>query len=154
MIVAGLRALGMSSPISLESRGVGAITRAFSNLLGSVRGLGGNYAAFGTGLLTGLLPCGLSWSAFALATQLSAPTAFLGLFLFGLGTAPLLVLVAFGWVTLKPEWRRPALRIAALLLIGFGMLTITRGSSLFHDSTETKAGWDCCSDSASETLDP
>ena len=46
--------------------------------------LGGFAGAFGAGMVTGYLPCGLSWGAFVLATQVEPATAAVGLFLFGL----------------------------------------------------------------------
>lgn len=42
------------------------------------------------------IPCGLSWSAFALGAASEPGTAAIGLFLFGLGTTPALLAVAFG----------------------------------------------------------
>ena len=83
--------------------------------------------SFGIGISTGLLPCGLSWSAIALGTQVDPASAGLGLFVFGLGTAPAL----FG-VSLAPLFAPLKLQKFARFLIGpalvvLGVSTIARG---------------------------
>ncbi len=129
MILAGLWNLGLRAPIPRSIARGGSFGRALGVVGASVRSLGGPMGAFGTGVLTGLLPCGLSWSAFALATQVDRPTAAAGLFLFGLGTGPALLLLGLGWVTLQLRGRTLAIRLAGGVVILFGVLTILRGDS-------------------------
>ncbi|MCA9687657.1 MAG: sulfite exporter TauE/SafE family protein, partial [Myxococcales bacterium] len=86
LVVAGLAALGVRLP-----RRFGGIPAPIARVFEAVRDLPGLQGAFGVGVLTGLLPCGLSWSAFAVATSTDPATAAAGLFLFGLGTAPVLL---------------------------------------------------------------
>ena len=106
----------------------------------------GAAGAFGAGLVTGLLPCGLSWSAFALATQVDPATALIGLALFGLGTGPALALVALGGVRLS-TWslgtRRIGARLAGVTLIAFGLLTAWRGGWTLDDALDGSAA-PCC----------
>jgi len=93
----------------------------------TLRSLPGTSGALGTGLLTGLLPCGLSWSALLLASQLPAPAAAAGMFAFGLATGPALALTAAGWSSLPARARAHAVRFAGVLCIVFGVLVIARG---------------------------
>ena len=116
----------------------------FSKLYALVRSIEGTGAAFGTGLLVGLLPCGMSWSAFALATQTSVPTAMVGLLLFGLSAGPLLSLSAWGAVAHGRLSRVHLQRFAGLLILILGARTTFRGASAWigeapapcHDSGE------------------
>lgn len=88
-------------------------------------------ALLGIGLLNGLLPCGLVYTALAGATA-SGDGAFGALFMviFGLGTIPALIGVAFigrGVVPSGRQWLRKALPAATFIL---GVLLILRGMSL------------------------
>lgn len=79
--------------------------------------------AFPLGMLWGWLPCGLVYSA--LATALSSGSATRGglaMLAFGLGTLPNLLLAGIVLARLNEFVRRPAVRIAAgLLVLGFGL---------------------------------
>ena len=79
------------------------------------------------GFANAFLPCGLSAAALALA--LGAPTvnATLGLFLFGLGTLPVLVAAALGGRAIPAGTRARLRPVAALLLVVFAVLTAARG---------------------------
>ncbi len=96
-------------------------------LASSMRGLGGPAGVFGAGAVTGLLPCGLSWSALLLATQLPPVPAALGLFVFGLATAPSLTLAVFGWSRVRGALQPRAQTVLGLLVAGIGVVTIARG---------------------------
>lgn len=120
---------------------------ALQRCLAPFRRLPANAGAFGLGVSSGFLPCGLSWSAFALALPRPAPEAFLGLLVFGLATGPALVgaIIGAGWVH-----RRLGARVrfvAAPTLVLVGLLTIVRGglpASLAP--VEQVALPDCCSE--------
>lgn len=103
------------------------VARAFGSLLHGAEQLGGAAGAFGAGVVTGFLPCGLSLGAFVLATQVPAPTAAVGLFLFGLATTPSLAALALGWGLLSVRTRAAGVRALALLWIAFGVITVMRG---------------------------
>ncbi|MFT7539149.1 MAG: sulfite exporter TauE/SafE [Gammaproteobacteria bacterium] len=129
LVLGGFKLMGL-----IPSLGTNRLTRTliatFSRAQSAARALGGTAGAFGAGLLTGFLPCGLSWSAFALATQVRPGVAIIGLFLFGLGTSPALALTALGarrvlgW---SPKHRIIGARVAGALLILFGLMTAMRG---------------------------
>lgn len=83
---------------------------------------GGIIALFALGLLLGLLPCGLSFAAFARALAAGGPVggAALGL-AFGLGTLPSLLLVGGVASRLGAAHRRLSDLIAGLLMIGMAI---------------------------------
>lgn len=105
----------------------GAVPRALATLFEAARALPGAAQAFALGFVNAFLPCGLSWSALALALAVPSATATVGLFLFGLGTLPVLVGVALGGRLLPVAWRARLRPLAALLLIAFALLTAARG---------------------------
>ncbi|MCB1876349.1 MAG: sulfite exporter TauE/SafE family protein [Chromatiales bacterium] len=84
--------------------------------------------AFRLGLVWGWLPCGLVYSV--LVWSLSAGDSLRGgllMLFFGLGTLPTLLAMGFAVGGLSGWLRKPVVRKAAgLLVIGFGLLTITR----------------------------
>ena len=92
-----------------------------------VAAAGGATGPIAAGTLIGLLPCGLSWSAVALAATQPVPVAVGGMLVFGFATAPALLLVSLGWNGLDST-RRDRLRwVAGPLLILFGLFTVARG---------------------------
>ena len=125
----------MHSPRGLTPLG-GFLGRARAG----AQALGGASGAFAAGTVPGLLPCGLSWSAFALAAGRDPLIAFSGLLVFGLATAPALMLSAWGWSGLSANRRALAARLAGPLLVLFGLFTIARG--LPAESADVLP--DCC----------
>lgn len=98
---------------------------ALRRLFGSLREAGGAPAALGIGMLSGLLPCPLSWGVAAWAAGTASPLQGAGIMIaFGLGTAPGLLLVSRLAAT-RGSGRRPALRVlsgGAWLLVGLHLL--------------------------------
>jgi hypothetical protein len=91
--------------------------------------LPGFTGAFGAGAVNGLVPCGLSWAAIALAATASPAAALLGPFLFGLATAPALAVVGAGaWLLRRAHLRRAAPILIGLALVASGLLTGLRGA--------------------------
>jgi len=81
------------------------------------------------GLLLGLLPCGLSWAAFARAIAAgSASQGALLVLAFGLGTLPGLVLVGTGAATLARRHARLADILAGILLVGMAATLLARAA--------------------------
>jgi sulfite exporter TauE/SafE len=83
---------------------------------------------FLAGLLTGLLPCGLLYGMLALAA--SSRNLWIGgaaMALFGLGTAPVMVLTGSGGSLLSLAARRHVLRVAAWCVVLTGLISIARG---------------------------
>ena len=90
-------------------------------------------SAFFLGLFNGFLPCGLVYTfALSAAGTGSLGSALLTMLAFGLGTAPMLVAVAWGGATLGAQRRlRPWLtRASGGLVILLGTLTALRGLPL------------------------
>src|SRR5262249_12002166 len=88
----------------------------------------GWHNAFLAGLLTGFLPCGLVYAyvAFAASTgRLLHGT--LAMVVFGLGTAPLMILTGTGASALSLAGRGRLLRAAAWCVVVTGALTLFRG---------------------------
>lgn len=129
MVALGLAQLGVvrwprGRAKGLRSHRAAALVRRAAD---AMRTLPGSAGAFGTGVVNGLLPCGLSWAAIALASQGSLCASALGPFVFGLATAPALLAVG-----LAPRFAARlsgrGTRIAvALLLVAFGAATVLRG---------------------------
>jgi sulfite exporter TauE/SafE len=129
-LVLALSALGLPLvPPSWRARLArhGAVPRALATLFAAAHALPGTAQAFALGFANAFLPCGLSWAALALALAVPSATATVGLFLFGLGTLPVLVGVALGGRLLTPGLRARLRVPAALLLIVFAVLTAARG---------------------------
>lgn len=158
MVGLGLLALRGGAPRPpLERWGApGRALRAAGQELGrafrAARALPGGTGAFAAGLATGLLPCGWSWGALALAATVPPLEAGLGMLLFGLGTAPALVAVGLGWSGLSVRFRGLAARAAGPLLIVFGLLTVLRGAALVGGEAAARAALpECCVDESGAT---
>ena len=127
MLLAGLRWSGLLALPASTRLVPASVAAGLSRLQRSLRSVHGPLGSFAAGVATGLLPCGLSWSAIALAASAPVEVAALGLFLFGLGTAPALLGVALGASALPERWRRGAARAAGPALIVLAVLTAARG---------------------------
>jgi len=80
------------------------------------------------GVLTGFLPCGLVYGFLALASSSASISAGLVIMiLFGLGTAPLMILAGAGASLLPYSRRQNLLRISAICVLVTGLVSITRG---------------------------
>ena len=83
---------------------------------------------FLTGLLNGLLPCGLVYMA--IAGALAAGSIFgsaLYMALFGMGTIPLMLATALAGQFIKLHWRARLRRLVPVFLAAFAVLFILRG---------------------------
>lgn len=83
------------------------------------------------GLLNGLLPCGLVYVA--IAGAISTPSILQGawfMFLFGLGTLPLMLAVSLGGNWISAGWRARMRRVVPVFVVVLGLLFILRGLSL------------------------
>jgi sulfite exporter TauE/SafE len=85
-------------------------------------------AAFVAGLLTGFLPCGLVYAFLALAASSgNLLKGSLAMILFGLGTAPLMIITGVGATTVSLANRRRVLQVAAWCVVATGLLSVNRG---------------------------
>ncbi|MDX8413924.1 MAG: sulfite exporter TauE/SafE family protein [Mariprofundales bacterium] len=79
------------------------------------------------GIANGLLPCGLVYAALSLALAAdSAYSAMLMMAIFGLGTIPAMMLVPTLLHKISPLLRSRSMKVAALLIIVMGAITILR----------------------------
>ena len=104
-------------------------------------------AALGVGMLNGLLPCGLVYTA--VAGAISTTNGWSGgafMLLFGAGTLPLLLALMLTGQRFSPVWRTRFRLAQPLLLAIAGFLLISRGMNLdlsLFESAVPKAGLDC-----------
>ncbi len=88
---------------------------------------------FALGLANGLLPCGLVYAALSLALSSGdAYKAMLMMCAFGIGTAPAMMLAPSALHKMTPSLRTNAMRIAALILVIIGIVTISRSGIMMH----------------------
>ena len=89
---------------------------------------------YALGLANGLLPCGLVYAALSMALASgSAYKATLMMCLFGIGTIPAMMFIPSALHNMSPTLRNNAMRIAALILIIIGIITISRsGMMMMH----------------------
>lgn len=126
LALAGLAAWGvLPRPRRLGAGGRLAV--GLARLRSGVGALPPSSRALGVGLVTGLLPCGLSWSALLLAVAAGPAAGAAGMFAFGLATVPVLAAVGLGWSRLSPRVRAVGARLAGPALIALGALTALRG---------------------------
>jgi len=92
---------------------------------------------FLAGLFTGMIPCGLVYGFVALAASSGGlATGALLMAVFGLGTAPVLMLTGGGTALLSPWGRRRLYQAAAWCVILTGAIAIARGAGFI-----TVPGW-------------
>ncbi len=100
-----------------------------SRLMGRIYGM--PFWGFFAGMLNGLIPCGMVY--LALATALNSQSVIQAgsfMFLFGLGTTPLLLLVSLGGIYLKKYIRFNPNKLIPWFMLFLGALFILRGSQL------------------------
>jgi len=105
----------------------------FFNPLGKLMGRFYNksYWGLGAGILNGLIPCGMVY--LALSTALNSPniqSAATFMFLFGLGTAPLLLMISLGGIYLKKYIRFNTQKLVPWLMVFIGLVFILRSAEL------------------------
>lgn len=117
-----------------------------SGALGRLLGSRSRFAAFGLGLLNGLLPCALVYAMLATAAATgSVGGGAVTMTVFGLATIPSLILVSLSTRFAGVRWRTRFNQIAAALVIIMGMLSMIRGIPIarqamlhgYHGQTES-----------------
>lgn len=113
----------------IVARPLGAILSRAPTLIQSPRPM----ARFILGLLTGLLPCCLSWAMVATAASTQAPLkAAWTMLCFGLGTVPALAGAALFGFALPGKARLVGERLSALVVGGMGLVLLLRGFGILH----------------------
>jgi len=125
MIIMGANMLGLLTGLSRF------LPRMPKNLTAKIHGLGTNRGPFIVGFLNGFMPCGplQSVQIYALGTGSTGAGA-LSMFLFSLGTVPLML--GFGSITtlLPRHFHSRILKVSALLVLLLGGGMVLRGMSL------------------------
>ena len=148
LVYLGLRSVGWLRPLGGGRLAAPAalLARPFAH----VRRLGGSSGAFGIGVLTGLLPCGLSWAAVLLSLTVHPLSAILGLFVFGFATGPALVLTAGAGAVLLQRWSGLGRKLTGPVLIALGVVVLWRGGfGQLH--ADPSGGHGACCDTATGT---
>ncbi len=125
MVLMGID-LGGWVPLSRKGMlpGISWFTRGVQHLLARVN----RKNIFQLGLVLGFIPCGLVYAAGATAAASgSAMQGALLMLVFGLGTIPALFLVAMSTQWLSAAMRQRFLKMATLLVVLLGLVTIYRG---------------------------
>lgn len=122
LLALGLVRLGIVREPAMLSVATPSKVPGFRSIQKRAMGGGSPIFVFALGLLLGLLPCGLSYAAFA--RVISAQDALDGAMLvaaFGLGTVPGLLILGTGGAALARRHRRLADLLAGVLLIGMAI---------------------------------
>ncbi len=111
-------------PGKIESSGGSWLTRRIGYFLkGS-----SPWRLFPLGMLTGLLPCGMVYSAVLVALSTGSPSwSALGMLAFGLGTIPALLVYGLGLGRVGVRYRQAFLRFASLMVVLVGVQLSLRG---------------------------
>jgi sulfite exporter TauE/SafE len=120
LLVLGLARLGLvREPRWMETLALGHLP-GLSRRGGPGRGAVRRMLMMGAWL--GLLPCGLSYAAFARCLSAASPLeGGIQALCFGLGTLPGLLLVGLGWGAVGVRWRRYTELLAGLLMVGMAL---------------------------------
>jgi sulfite exporter TauE/SafE len=126
MVAVGLEMLGLVRGVTtLVARiGRGRLGRALASVAWSRSAA----APLALGVLNAFLPCQLVWAFAARAAASGSVGEGMAVMLaFGLGTVPALLLVGRGGTLVAARIRAPLVRLAAAVVIAFGVLTALRG---------------------------
>ncbi len=143
MILAGLSLIGKLKFLNSAQWSVsqyGWYKKSFKKLIGSK-----TYASFFLlGMLNGIIPCGLVYSFAIFAASTATPWGgALVMATFGLATIPALFFLAFITKFLqKGNLRATMMKLAALLVIVYGVFTLTKGYKFIAHPEEMKAMMD------------
>ena len=102
-----------------------------NNLLPKIKSKPKNVITFGLGLLNGFLPCGLVYIAASAALGLgNSASGLLYMFVFGLGTLPMMLGISFSGKIIPIGFRNYLSRIAPAMILVVACLCVVRGLAL------------------------
>ncbi|MCX6283540.1 MAG: sulfite exporter TauE/SafE family protein [Bacteroidetes bacterium] len=111
--------------------GLPGMTAAYKKVFGGLFSRRTYFSVFIIGLLNGLLPCGLVYIALAGAVVSSGPgEGAMYMFLFGLGTVPVLLAVTVAGNIIGLKFRNMAKKFIPYFILLIGVLFILRGLNL------------------------
>lgn len=120
----------LPDPFSKLSKHITKIT-GFNRFINAAATTDNTAPWYSSGLINGLLPCGLVYAAISLSlTATTVGQGVAGMLLFGLGTIPAMLAVPALMRAIAPATRGRILKIGAVLLIIIGTLTVVRGTPL------------------------
>ena len=142
LIAQGLRAAGL---LSMWGVGAGSAPCLLNGFFGHFVRQRSAHAVFLAGLFTGFLPCGLLYGMLALAMSThSTVSGSLTMVVFGLGTAPAMVLAGLSGRLIGLATRRLLFSVAAWCLIVTGAISVVRGASFILISGNSAAACPMC----------
>ena len=113
------------------SKSINKIIFKVKNALGKELKKKGNDTFFTIGFLNGFLPCGLVYMAvFGAIATTNALSGSLYMFLFGLGTVPLMTAVVFLGNFTKGAFRKKIQKVIPIVVVFIGVLFVLRGLGL------------------------
>ncbi|WP_159951606.1 sulfite exporter TauE/SafE family protein [Polaribacter septentrionalilitoris] len=113
------------------SKNINKIIFKVKNALGKELKKKGNDTFFTIGFLNGFLPCGLVYMAvFGAIATTNALSGSLYMFLFGLGTVPLMTAVVFLGNFTKGAFRKKIQKVIPIVVVFIGVLFVLRGLGL------------------------
>ncbi|TVP51003.1 MAG: sulfite exporter TauE/SafE family protein [Mongoliibacter sp.] len=119
-----------SERIITQSGFFGSVYKLKSSL-GKYLKRGGTSAFFFSGLLNGLLPCGMVYLALIASLALQSPlSGTLYMLFFGLGTIPMLLVVMLSGKLISIQWRNRFTKALPYFAMFIGILFIVRGLGL------------------------
>jgi uncharacterized protein len=126
MIAMALQFFGLMPNLSRGAIGFGGST--FSASLRSLLGTPGPAAPIAIGVFNGFLPCPLVYAFVAqAASTATAPSGFLVMLAFGLGTFPAMLMMGGIGRILAPVWRQRGVWLAGSCILLLGLVTLGRG---------------------------
>lgn len=115
----------------LLGKGFFGLGMVLKKKLGKYMKMGGKPAFFASGLVNGLLPCGMVYMALLASLALQDPfEGTLYMLAFGIGTIPLMLIVMLSGKLFRVEIREKFLKGMPYLAMFIGILFILRGSGL------------------------
>ena len=116
---------------ALPSKHFDRALAALKTRLGRLLGNSSQSSLFTIGILNGFLPCGLVYMALAASLAMgSAPGGAAYMFLFGLGTLPVMFAASYASGLITGEMRRKITRLIPVGVVILGVLFILRGLAL------------------------
>ena len=125
MVAAGLAVCGLA-----WGRGVvaGRLAARLGGVVGRLVRSDRPGALVALGMVNGLLPCGLVYGMLAVAASSGGAVRALTMAVFGLATVPALALAGVLSARLRPARRLAMQRLAGVLVVAMGLLTLARGA--------------------------